>query len=113
MFPKTCSFGVRRSVGRIVGHGFVETEAKSRSSRRKITLPDEVLGILNVHRERQGQALMEAGAKWHEQGLVFCNKYGEFIVEWWYTVVVFRKLLAEAGLPKIRFHDLRHSMATI
>jgi len=28
-------------------------------------------------------------------------------------VVVFRRLLAEAGLPKMRFHDLRHSMATI
>lgn len=48
-----------------------------------------------------------------EQGLVFCNRNGEHVVEWWYSAHVFHKLLAEAGLPEIRFHDLRHSMATI
>ncbi len=35
------------------------------------------------------------------------------MVEFWYTHVVFHKLLEKAGLPRIRFHDLRHSMATI
>jgi len=35
------------------------------------------------------------------------------VVEWWYSAHVFHKLLAEAGLLEIRFHDLRHSMATI
>ncbi|HEY6286057.1 MAG TPA: tyrosine-type recombinase/integrase, partial [Ktedonobacteraceae bacterium] len=35
------------------------------------------------------------------------------MVERWYTVVVFHKLLSEAELPEMRFHDLRHSMATI
>jgi len=69
--------------------------------------------ILKMHRERQGQTRIKAGEGWHERGLVFCNRHGEFIVEWWYTVVVFRRLLAEAGLPRMRFHGLRHSMATI
>jgi integrase len=104
---------VRRSVGRIVGRGFVETEPKTRSSRRKIALPDEVLVVLKMHRERQGQTRIQAGEGWHEGRLVFCNRHGEFMVEWWYTVVVFRRLLASAGLPRMRFHDLRHSMATI
>lgn len=104
---------VRRKVGRIVGQRYKEMEPKTRSSRRKIVLPDEVLGVLKMHQERQEEARIKVGAKWQERGLVFCNRYGEFTVEWWYTVVMFRRLLAEAGLPEMRFHDLRHSMATI
>ena len=30
-----------------------------------------------------------------------------------YLLVRFKKLLAKAGLPDMRFHDLRHSAATI
>jgi integrase len=104
---------VRRTVGRVAGHGYVETEPKTRSSRRKIVLPNEVFEVLMAHRERQGQMRIKAGVKWQEQGLVFCNRYGEFMVDWWYTSSVFHKLLAKAGLPELRFHDLRHSMATI
>ena len=42
-------------------------------------------------------------------GLVFCNMIGGFIT--WLRP--FHTLLADAGLPDMRFHDLRHSMATI
>jgi integrase len=104
---------VRRTVGRVAGRGYVETEPKTRSSRRTIVLPDEVFGVLLTHREQQEQMRIKVGAKWQEHDLVFCNRYGEFLVEWWYTSTVFHKLLAQAGLPVLRFHDLRHSMATM
>jgi integrase len=104
---------VRRIVGRVPGRGYVETVLKTRSSRRKIVLPDEVFEVMKMHRDQQEQMRLKAGAKWQEQGLVFCNRYGEFMVEWWYISSVFHKLLAQAGLPELRFHDLRHSMATI
>ena len=74
--------------------------------------PDEVLVVLKAHRVQQDQMRVTAGENWREQGLVFCNRNGGFRLEW-YTVTQFHKLLDEAGLPKMRFHDLRHSMATI
>src|SRR5207302_1221202 len=103
---------VRRTVGRISGQGFKETEPKTRASRRKIVLPDEVLVMLKVHRERQEQVRLKAGTKWCERGLVFCNQFGGFMIAW-HVDVQFYKLLDKADLPKMRFHDLRHSMATI
>ncbi len=68
--------------------------------------------MLKAHREKLDQMRLKAGQKWNEQGLVFCNRHGGFLL----ADVVMRKfhvLLAKAGLPKMRFHDLRHTMATI
>lgn len=103
---------VRRTVGRVAGRGWVESEPKTRASRRKIALPDEVLSVLIVHREHQAQVRAKAGIVWHERGLVFCNRYGGFLIAW-HVDKLFHKLLVKADLPKMRFHDLRHSMATI
>jgi integrase len=43
---------------------------------------------------------------------VFCNIYGGFFnpVK---VLALFQRLLRDAGLPQMRFHDLRHSAATI
>jgi integrase len=71
-----------------------------------------VLGVLKAHREQQEQMRLKVGVKWCEQGLVFCNRYGRYLLP---EVVSkqFHALLAKAGLPDMRFHDLRHTMATI
>ena len=71
-----------------------------------------MLEALKIHRERQGLVCLRAGEKWHEQSLVFCNRYGRYLLP---QVVSnqFHALLVKAGLPKMRFHDLRHTMATI
>ena len=103
---------VRHTVTYVAGYGFEETEPKTRSSKRKIAVSDKVLEELKKHREKQAQLRLEVGDKWHEQGLVFCNKFGGFLLV---EVVMkqFHTLLEKAGLPKMRFHDLRHTMATI
>ena len=103
---------VRRTVNYVGGYGFVETEPKTKSSRRKIAVSGKLLEALKVHREQQGQMRLRAGEKWHEQGLVFCNRHGKFLFP---EVVLkqFHTLLARAGLPEMRFHDLRHTMATM
>ena len=69
---------VRRTVNYVGGYGFVETEPKTKSSRRKIAVSGKLLEALKVHREQQGQMRLRAGEKWHEQGLVFCNRHGSF-----------------------------------
>jgi integrase len=88
---------VHRTMTRVGGYGYVEGEPKTRSSRRRIVLPSFAL---------------EAGDTWQGRGLVFCDGSGGFFSP---DVVLYRfgKLLSEIGLPHMRFHDLRHSAATI
>jgi integrase len=103
---------VRRTVARITGRGHVESEPKTKSSRRRIVLPAVTLQALKEHQQRQEQARSKLGDRWHEQGLVFAGRYGRYL----HTdslAKTFHRLLAQAGLPHMRFHDLRHSAATI
>ncbi len=103
---------VHRTMTRVGGYGYVEGEPKTRSSRRRIVLPGVALEALQVHRIQQEQIRVNVGEKWQDKGLVFCDGYGGFFSP---DMVLrrFDKLLDEAGLPHMRFHDLRHSAATI
>jgi integrase len=89
--------------------GFTPKTAKSR---RKITLPQFVIEALKQHRVRQLEACLKAGKAWAEKDLVFCDKQGGYIFPNTLSYQ-FASLLKAAGLPRIRFHDLRHSAATI
>jgi len=55
---------------------------------------------------------MKMGEKWQEHGLLFPNMHGGYFNpnHVWF---LFKKLLKQAGLPDVRFHDLRHSAATV
>ncbi|MFL5588067.1 MAG: tyrosine-type recombinase/integrase [Ktedonobacteraceae bacterium] len=103
---------VHRTVTRVGGYGYVEGEPKTRSSRRRVVLPDVALEALKKHRIDQQQEQIKVGDKWQYKGLVFCDGYGGFFSP---DMVLrkFSKLLRDIGLPRMRFHDLRHSAATI
>ncbi len=83
---------------------------KTDRSRRTVALPTWCVAILRELRKRQIRARMRAGAKWVDQDLVFTNRTGgpsnpaEVSYE-------FTKGLSRAGLPHVRFHDLRHGFA--
>ena len=109
---ETRSLHICRSVSFLTGHGFVESEPKTTRSRRNITLPLFALEALRVHRTRQLEVRLQAGKKWEDHDVVFCNTLGGFLN----TSTLFKlftALLKDAGLPHMRFHDLRHSAATI
>lgn len=103
---------VRHTVAYIYKHGLIESEPKSESSRRSITLPQFVIAEMEQHRIHQAQARKKMGSTWEEHGLVFPNKYGRHFNRA-SLQNLFKKALRKAGLPDIRFHDLRHSAATI
>jgi integrase len=103
---------IRRTMNRIPGFGFIENDPKTKAGRRKVTLPDIVVEALKRHREGQEEVKQKLGTRWRGKGLVFCNTVGGF----WNPekmTKVFHKVLDQAGLPYMRFHDLRHSAATI
>jgi integrase len=88
------------------------TEPKSRKSRRAIPLPAAVLETLRQHRKRQLEERMLAGGKWQGQWeLVFCTPIGTPI-DHSNLRKHFKQALTRAGLPAIRFHDMRHSASS-
>ena len=103
---------VRRNVTCMDGVGYVEHEPKTKAGRRKIGLTDVVLEALKAHREKQQQARLKAGEKWQEKGLIFANIYGGYL-DADHMGAMFKKLLKKTDLPDVRFHDLRHSVATV
>ncbi len=103
---------VHRTAHRLPGLGVVENEPKTKSSRRMINLPQLVLDALKQHSVSQDAMKQKAGSRWKSLDLVFPNTVGGH-QEQAYLRSTFLRLLKEAGLPPIRFHDLRHSAATI
>jgi integrase len=89
------------------------TETKTDGSRRTIALPDSVVRALRAHRARQAQDRLVAGISWRDQDLVFTNRSGRPIE----PILLhrdYKALLKKAGLPTtLRFHDLRHSAASL
>ena len=103
---------VRRTMNHVKGLGYHEGEPKTRTGRRNIMLPEVAIEALKGHHVYQEQARIKAGEKWQDRGIVFCNIYGGFFNPA-RVGDLFQGLLKKAGLPHMRFHDLRHSAATI
>jgi len=87
-------------------------EPKTKSSRRTLALPRIVIEALKDRRRSQEQERETAGARWTESPLVFTTSRGTPLHSS-DVVVSFHKALAAAGLKRRRFHDLRHSCATL
>ncbi len=104
---------IRRTLTRMVRKGFTTSEPKSAKSRRRIHLSQLAIEALKRHRIRQNEARLAAGPAWSEQGWVFCNAVGRPIEVGNMIRRSFRPLLAKAGLPTMKFHELRHSAASL
>ena len=103
---------VRRSMGRVKGNGWGLGAVKSARSRRTIPLPARARQALETQRTRQRFARNAAGDAWQDRdGLVFTDSAGGPLLPE-YVSHRFGRDLARAGVPRIRFHDLRHSAAT-
>jgi integrase len=103
---------VNQAIYRIAGKGLVAAAPKTERSRRALFLPDGVLRALRAHRLRQLQERLAAGSRWHDSGLVFTSSVGTPL-EPRNLFRSFKALLRRAGLPDVRFHDLRHSAASL
>ncbi len=103
---------VRHTAGRVPGYGYVESEPKSKKSRRTVVLHAFVVETLKSHRVAQLEQRLKAGSAWQDRNLVFPGQTGNYFHK--NTLYRnFHKILDKAGLPPMRIHDLRHSAATI
>jgi integrase len=79
---------------------------------RTIALSQVALDALRAHQIRQKAERIAVGPDWQNSGLAFPDEWGKPMNR---TTVYhrFKALLKAKGLPERRFHDLRHTAATI
>jgi integrase len=87
-------------------------EPKSATSRRTITLPEIASTALKAHRTAFAEARLAKGPDWQDPGLVFTTPEGAPL-DGSAITHRFQRKLADLGLPRQRFHDLRHLTATL
>ena len=88
-------------------------EPKTKKSRRSIRLAPQAMEALRAHLERQLRDMEILGDRYRDQGLVFTTDTGAPINPSNLRQRSFAPLLKRAGLPHMRFHDLRHTCATL
>ncbi len=101
---------VSRSLVR-TNKGLIFQEPKTQLSRRVIDIPDSVIEELELHKLRQDRIKSLLGKAYSDHELVFCAEDGNPLQPRTLTRH-FEKIIKQAGLPKIRFHDLRHTFVT-
>src|SRR5215216_6101354 len=103
---------VRRTLTTAKG-GPVLSAPKTKGSKRSVKLSESAIDALSSHLQRQLEEIDRVGSLWRENGLIFASETGEPLERRSVTNHRFKPLLKRAGLPQIRFHDLRHTCATL
>lgn len=103
---------IRRTLQRTSTGGLTTLPTKTCASERRIALPTRCLHSLKLHHEQQKREREAAGAMWQRDEPVFTTVQGRPIDPTNLTRT-FNALLHKASLRRIRFHDLRHSTATL
>ena len=88
-------------------------EVKTKKSRRTIRLTDAADAALRGHLARQLEWIGRVGDHYRDEGLVFASEVGSPINPTNLRTRSFAALLERANLPRSRFHDLRHTCATL
>jgi integrase len=104
---------VNLQLQRVRGGGGLRFSEPKNASRRSVGLPQRAVSALQSHRKRQLEEKLRAGPLYQDGDLVFASRHGtpmdaQNIVNRYY-----KPLLERAGLPPIRFHDLRHSCLSL
>jgi integrase len=103
---------IQRSLIYVKGGGDYLVEPKTRSSRRTIHLAPSVVERLQTHRKASAESALSKGRPYNLHGHIFQRIDGRPLSQNIVTKA-WRAALLRAELPAVRFHDARHSAATI
>lgn len=88
-------------------------EPKTKRSRRTVHMPPTIVTALKEHRIRQLQERLMCGQRWdYSWNVIFASTIGTPL-DARNVVRLFHSALERAGLPPMRFHDLRHTWASL
>jgi integrase len=112
MDGKSGTLRITRSAQRLPGEGIVFHAPKTHRSIRPIALSPVTLKILRTHRAAQAEQRPAVGSAYTDRDLVFANALGQPLDG---TAVTkrFQQIAHGVGLGHLRFHDLRHTAATL
>lgn len=87
-------------------------DPKTKKSKRNMVVPGKVMEIL--HAQRQTQELWKEvyAKRWTDHRFVFTTRHGT-PVDPGELLGQLKRIVQEAGLPRMRFHDLRHSFVVL
>jgi integrase len=106
--------GTLQRVKRSDGTSTLErAQPKTKTSMRQIPLTEAAVDALTRHAQRRRNRIAMLGSEWTNACLVFTNERGGAIEPRNLLARSFAPLLADAGIPHVRFHDLRHTAATL
>lgn len=103
---------VRRSAAKLHDGTIILQEPKTKEGERSVALPSNVVEALLKHREQQAEHKGKLGKAYCDKCLIFANEFGG-VINPSNLQRHYKKMLTRAGLPEIRFHDLRHTHATL
>lgn len=89
-----------------------EKKAKTNSSNRVIFLSEETISVMKEYKEWQDNYIKELGNKWKGTDRIFTAENGEHMNPST-CYKVFTKITKKYGLEHIRFHDIRHTSASL
>lgn len=109
---KNNTITVNRSAYYLSGYGTREKGPKSETSNRTITVSNICFDILKQWRAEQGKMRLALGNNWQGSKNIFTTDDGKIMnpstgPKW------FSKFLKQNNFTHIRFHDLRHTFATL
>ncbi len=92
--------------------GVILSDTKTKSSNRTLLLSKSLINELQKHKEKQKEYSANYGTGYNPQNMVFCRADNTLITA---SILQkdFKKALSDSNLQNIRFHDLRHSNATL
>jgi integrase len=89
------------------------SETKTKRGCRQVNRTPRTVNALKTHRKKQLEEKMKLAGLYKDHGLIFAAGVGTPISPENLVNRSFKPLLKKAGLPQIRFHDLRHTCATL
>jgi integrase len=108
----TGTIRVTRTAQRMPGKGIVFHAPKTHRSIRPIALSPVALRVLKTHRTAQAEHRLAMGSDYVDQDLIFATALGTPL-DGTNVTRNFQRLARDADLGHVRFHDLRHSAATL